>query len=64
MTLWNVELFSVTDALVTLKSNSRKIKIREIILKGRSEKIFSGKKFVYLGTVNLSPEHHIGNIFT
>ena len=43
MTLWNVELFSVTDALITLKSNSRKIKIREIILKGRSQKYSLGK---------------------
>ena len=39
--------------------------VREIILTGNSKKLFTGKQFVYLGTVKiaiLSSERHIGNI--
>ena len=77
MTLWNAELFSVTDvnnANYTLnQSNCMKIYIKwhqricEIILMENSQKLFSWKKSVYLGTVKiaiLSPKCHIGNIFT
>ena len=54
-TLWNVELFSVTDALITLNIPSTnqiagkwkfRQGVREIILTGNSQKLFSWKYFV------------------
>ena len=52
MMLWSMELFNVTDALITLNTPStnqiagilkERQRVREIILTGNSQKLFSGK---------------------
>ena len=57
MTLWNVELFSVTDALITLNIPSTNQIAENYSLRN--------SLFIWeLKIAILSPERHIGNIST